>query len=402
MEIKENVFYIGVTDEKLKVFDVVMRTEYGTTYNSYLIKGKNETALIDTVKSEFCDKLISNIENYVDINKLNYLIVNHTEPDHAGSIGRILSMNPEIVVCGTKMAIDFVRNIVNFDFKSKVLTANDSLDLGGKELKFFAFPMLHWPDSMFTYLKEDRMLFTCDSFGVHYATKKLFNDLEEPDGVLKNNIILEQYKYYFDAILSPFKNPFLINALNKISLIPLDYICPGHGMIIRKDVNKYIELYKNWCSEKKSNIPKVTICYVSSYGYTKKIAKALIEGIKKEKRIEVKEYDLEVDNIEEAKKDVATSDGILMGSPTILSDALPQIYEAMSRLNPILNKGIYALAFGSYAWSGEAALNIASCFKLLKFNMPFEPLRIKLNPSEHDIEVIRKIGEEFANKILTE
>ena len=222
MEIKENVFYVGVTDEKLKVFDVVMRTEYGTTYNSYLIKGKNETALIDTVKSEFCDKLISNIENYVDINKLNYLIVNHTEPDHAGSIGRILSMNPEIVVCGTKMAIDFVRNIVNFDFKSKVLTANDSLDLGGKELKFFAFPMLHWPDSMFTYLKEDRMLFTCDSFGVHYATKKLFNDLEEPDGVLKNNIILEQYKYYFDAILSPFKNPFLINALNKISLIPLD------------------------------------------------------------------------------------------------------------------------------------------------------------------------------------
>ena len=154
MEIKENVFYVGVTDEKLKVFDVVMRTEYGTTYNSYLIKGKNETALIDTVKSEFCDKLISNIENYVDINKLNYLIVNHTEPDHAGSIGRILSMNPEIVVCGTKMAIDFVRNIVNFDFKSKVLTANDSLDLGGKELKFFAFPMLHWPDSMFTYLKE--------------------------------------------------------------------------------------------------------------------------------------------------------------------------------------------------------------------------------------------------------
>ena len=109
-----------------------------------------------------------------------------------------------------------------------------------------------------------------------------------------------------------------------------------------------------------------------------------------------------MDNIEEAKKDVATSDGILMGSPTILSDALPQIYEAMSRLNPILNKGIYALAFGSYAWSGEAALNIASCFKLLKFNMPFEPLRIKLNPSEHDIEVIRKIGEEFANKILTE
>lgn len=399
MEIKDNVYYVGVLDEKLKTFDVLMETKYGTTYNSYLVKGKSKNALIDTVKNEFCEEYISNIEKYVQVKDIDYLIVNHTEPDHAGAIGRLLSLNPNIEVCGTKMAIDFVRNIINFDFKSNVLTANDSLDLGGKELKFFAFPMLHWPDSMYTYLKEEKMLFTCDSFGVHYATKKLYNDLEEPDGVLEDKNIVEQYKYYFNVILSPFKKPFLLNALNKIELIPVEYICPGHGMVIRKDIEKYVELYRQWCNEENTSKPKITICYVSSYGYTKKIAKAFVEGLSR-CDVEVKEYDLQVDDIKEAKKDLATSNGILLGSPTILSDCLPQIYDVMSVLNPILNKGMYALSFGSYAWSGEAALNIATRFNMLKFNMPFEPVRIKLNPSEHDIEVIKKIGEDFANMIL--
>ena len=140
MKIKEDVYYVGVLDENLRVFDVIMETKYGTSYNSYLIRGKNKIALVETVKNEFCDEFISNIKKYADIKDIDYLIVNHTEPDHSGSIGKLLELNPNIEICGTKMAIDFVRNIINFDFKSNVLTANDSLDLGGKELKFFAFP----------------------------------------------------------------------------------------------------------------------------------------------------------------------------------------------------------------------------------------------------------------------
>ena len=136
MEIKENIFYVGVLDEKLRVFDVIMETKFGTSYNSYLIKGKDKVALIDTVKTDFFDEYKSNIEKYVEIKNIDYLIVNHTEPDHSGSIGKLLEINPNIEVCGTKMAIDFVRNIINFDFKSNVLTANDSIDLGGKELKY--------------------------------------------------------------------------------------------------------------------------------------------------------------------------------------------------------------------------------------------------------------------------
>ena len=333
----------------------------------------------------------------MEIKNIDYLIVNHTEPDHSGSIGKLLEINPNIEVCGTKMAIDFVRNIINFDFKSNVLTANDSIDLGGKELKFFAFPMLHWPDSMYTYLKEDKMLFTCDSFGAHYASKKIYNDLEEPNGVLTNTVILEQYKYYFDVILGPFKNPFLMNALNKISLIPIEYICPGHGLIIRKDVEKYIELYKSWCKEKEEKI-KITVCYVSSYGYTKKMAQALVLGLK-QCDVDVKEYDLQKDSLENAKHDIQTSNGIMLGSPTILSDALSPIYEVMSVLNPILNKGMYALAFGSYAWSGEAALNIDARFKTLKFNVPFEPFRVKLNPSEYDLKQLEELAKKFVEEI---
>lgn len=391
MEIKNNVYYVGVLDKELNVFDVNMKLKYGTSYNSYLIKGQGYTALVDTVKEEFAEQYIKNIEEYIDIKDINYLIINHSEPDHAGSIEKILKMNPDIEVCGTKMAIEFVRNILNFDFKSNVLTANDSIELGEKELKFFPFPMLHWPDSMYTYLKEDKMLFTCDSFGVHYASEKMYNDLEKD--------ITEEYKYYFDNILGPFKDPFLLNALKKIALIPIEYICPGHGLIIRKNPEKYIEMYRKWCEEIEYPQSKVTICYISSYGYTKKIAKALVEGLNRCNVI-VKEYDLQSDNLEEAKKDLATSQGVMIGSPTILSDSLPQVYEVMSALNPINNKGMSALAFGSYAWSGEAPLNINQCFRMLRFNTPFEPIRIKLNPSEYDLEQIRNIGEEFAKNII--
>ncbi len=399
MEISNNVFYVGVQDKNLRVFDVIMEAKHGTSYNAYLVKGTQKNALIETVKSEFCNEYISNIEKYVKITEVDYLIVNHTEPDHAGAVSRILQLNPNIVVCGTKMAIDFVRNIVNFDFKSEVLTANDSLELGNKQLKFFAFPMLHWPDSMYTYIKEDKMLFTCDSFGVHYSSEKIFNDEVEPEGVLKNSEILNEYKYYFENILGPFKNPFLLNALNKISLIPIDYICPGHGMIIRKDIEKYINLYKEWCEDKNKGKRKVTVCYVSSYGYTKKMAKAFVEGLK-DYDLDVKEYDLQNDDIEKAKKDVTTSDGIIIGSPTILSEALPQVYEVMAPLNPILNKGMYAIAFGSYAWSGEAAMNISSVMSMLKFNMPFDPIRVKLNPSEFELDNIRQKAKEFAQIII--
>lgn len=399
MEINNNVFYVGVQDKNLRVFDVIMEAKHGTSYNAYLVKGTQKNALIETVKNEFCNEYIENIERYVNITEIDYLILNHTEPDHAGSVSRLLELNPNIVVCGTKMAIDFVRNIVNFDFKSEVLTANDSLELGNKQLKFFAFPMLHWPDSMYTYIKEDKMLFTCDSFGVHYSSDKLFNDEEENGEVLEDSEILEEYKYYFENILGPFKNPFLLNALNKISLIPIDYICPGHGMIIRKDIEKYINLYKKWCVEDNKSKKKVTVCYVSSYGYTKKMAKAFVEGLK-EYDLEVKEYDLQNDDIEQAKKDVTTSDGIIIGSPTILSEALPQVYEVMAPLNPILNKGMYAIAFGSYAWSGEAAINISTVMSMLKFNLPFDPIRVKLNPSEYELDNIKQKAKEFAQIII--
>lgn len=399
MKIKENIYYVGVLDEDLKTFDVIMDIEHGTSYNSYIVEGENAVALIDSVKNEFADKFIDNIKKYVDINHIDYLIVNHTEPDHSGAIEKLLKLNPNIIVCGTKMAIDFVRNIINFDFNSKVLSANDSLDLGGKELKFFAFPMLHWPDSMYTYLKEDKMLFTCDSFGAHYASKELFNDLVEKDEVLTDEVIVKEYKYYFDAILGPFKKPFLQNALKKLDLIPIDYICPGHGMIIRKDPEKYINLYKSWCEETKGTKPKITVCYISSYGYTKKIAEALVEGMKK-CDVEVRCFDLQYDSIEEAKECVASSQGIALGSPTILSDALSPIYEVTTALNPIINKGMKAISFGSYAWSGEAADNIMAIYKILRFQMPFEPIKIKLNPSEFDIEQITKKGEEFAKIVI--
>ena len=158
-------------------------------------------------------------------------------------------------------------------------------------------------------------------------------------------------------------------------------------------------MYKKWCNVEEPQKMKITICYVSSYGYTKKMAEALAEGAKR-CDVEVKEYDLQTADMKQAQQDISTSNGIMFGSPTILSDTLPQIYEAMTILNPVINKGMCALAFGSYAWSGEAPLNITTCFKMLKFNVPFEPIRIKLKPSEFDIEQLKNIGEQFAKKVM--
>ena len=383
MELKKDIYYVGVQDRN-------NNAGIRESYNSYLIKGTEKNVLIETVKEDLIEEYLENISKYIDIKEIDYLVINHAEPKFSGGIYKILELNPNMVICGTKMAIDFVRNIVNIDFKSEVLTANDSIELGEKELKFFAFPMLPWPDSMYTYLKEDKMLFSGDTFSTYSMDSMFCDDFD---------LLKVEYKKYLDDILGPFKTPFLVNALSKISLIHIDTICPGHGALINKNIDEIIEQYKNWCLIKEKN-SKITICYTSTSGYTKKIAKALIKGINS-LNIEVVEYDLSIDDIEKAKKDVISSAGILLGTPTVLSEADPKIYELISGLNPLINKGTNALVFGSYAWSGEATINIIERLKTLKFNVS-EPLKIKLNPSDHDLEMIEEIGRQFAKKIINE
>jgi len=228
MLIRENIWWVGALDPDLRVFDIIMRTEYGTSYNAYVVKGETKVALIETVKEKFFPEYRQRLEQVVDLSKVDYIVVNHTEPDHVGSVAEMLKLAPQAMVVGSPIAISFLKQIANREFKSMTVTEGDTIDLGGKTLRFIDAPFLHWPDSIYTYVPEEQVLFTCDSFGSHYAGNEVFNDLVAGD-------FTEAYKYYYDHILGPFR-PYLVQAMDKIQDLPVQVICHGHGPVLRSNL----------------------------------------------------------------------------------------------------------------------------------------------------------------------
>lgn len=399
LEIKNDIYWVGALDPNLRVFDIIMYTPYGTTYNSYVVKGSEKTAVFETVKAQFFDEYLERL-NSLGINptEIDYIVVDHTEPDHAGSVSKLLKLAPNAKVVGSKIAIDFLRDIVNEDFDHIVVNHGDTLSLGNKSLEFISAPFLHWPDSMYTYIPEDKALITCDSFGSHYSCKEVFNDL------LPNQAdYMDALRYYYDCIFGPYKS-YVLKGIEKIKDLKIDLICPGHGPVLRDNPSKVIDLYKKWSTpEIKEDITKkVTLCYVSAYGYTKELAENIAEGIKSTHNIEVKLYDMVDYKLEDVLEDVASSDGILLGSPTLVGDLLPPIRDILTSLNPIVHGGKFAAAFGSYGWSGEAVQNIENRFEELKMKIFGPGIRIKFKPSDDELEAARKFGNDFASFMFGE
>jgi len=259
LQINDDLYWVGALDPDLRVFDIIMYTEYGTSYNSYLLKGSQKTVLFETVKSKFHDEWITKIQSVTPLEDIDYIVLDHTEPDHAGSLEFILDKCPNATVVGSKQAIKYLVEIANKEFKSLSVVDGDVLELGDKTLQFISAPFLHWPDTMYSYIKESKTLITCDSFGCHYSDSKMFNDLIDGD-------FTDAYKYYFDMIMGPFK-PHVLSALKKLKEIDIDIICPGHGPILRSNLDKYLDLYKEWATTPPKE-QSVVIPYVSAYGYT--------------------------------------------------------------------------------------------------------------------------------------
>jgi flavorubredoxin/NADPH-dependent 2,4-dienoyl-CoA reductase/sulfur reductase-like enzyme/rubredoxin len=393
-EIKPNVFWIGALDPDLRIFDVIMETNFGTSYNAYLVKGQEKTVLLETVKEKFFDQYLKNLKEAADPSQIDYLIMNHTEPDHSGSIARLLQLNPNLTIIGSQTALTFLQAIVNRPFNAREVRDGDTLDLGGTQLQFISAPFLHWPDSMYTYVPEQKILFTCDSFGAHYSDERLFNDLIPGD-------FEEAYKYYFDMILSPFKG-YMREALDKIAGLELDCICPGHGPILRQNLDYYLDLYRQWSAEepRTSEYKKIVVCYVSAYGYTASLAKAIIEGLETVGEFEVESFDLVDTPVAEALKSINQADGLLIGSPTINGDALPPIWELLTHLSPITHAGKMAAAFGAYGWSGEAVPNIESRLRSLRMNVEQRGLKVNFKPSDSDLEEAFMFGYTFGKNLL--
>lgn len=400
INIKEGVYWVGVRDLELRIFDLVMTTDQGTSYNAYLVKGQDKTALIEVCEDKFFDEYIEKVKSLVNLSDIDYLVMNHTEPDHSEAVAKLLQLAPGITILGSQTALKFLQAICNRSFTSREVNDGDIVDLGGKTLKFINVPFLHWPDTIYTYLVEDKILFSCDSFGSHQPDEKLFNDLLEDDSV-------RYYQEYFDAIMGPFR-PYVLEALDKIKDLELDIIAPGHGPVLRQNIDKYLELYRQWSeppARENEGKPKIVLAYLSIYGFTRKLADAIVEGISTIGDFDIVTYSLIEDKLEdEALLDrvaaqITDADGLLLGSNTVNGDALPPIWKLLGRLSPLTHGGKVALAFGAYGWSGEAVPSIENRLKALRMEV-MPGYRVNFKPTERNLEEAFSLGMDFARAVL--
>ncbi|MDD4080338.1 MAG: FprA family A-type flavoprotein [Eubacteriales bacterium] len=393
LEIKDRIYSVGVQNADLKVFDIIMRTPKGTSYNAYLVKGDQKAALVDTVKDGFSESYFQSIEEIMPVSEIDYLILSHTEPDHAGTIALLLEKNPGLKVVGSSSAIQFTGHIINKPFDAATVKKGDSIDLGGRVLSFYPMPNLHWPDTMFTYDSLTGALFTCDFLGAHYSWPNLLYSSMTP--VEKADYDEGLLKYYLD-IMSPFSDPFVTNGIKAARQLQPTAILTGHGAILDENLDHFYGLYEKWAARKPREAKMVVIPYVSAYGYTQKLADTIAETLKEEgitaKLVEASE------NKDEALAAIQDADGVLFGSPTFIGDMLQPIGELLSALHPYVMKGKPAAAFGSYGWSGEAVGFITQRLDQLKAKT-MEGFRARLNPSEEELAGVREFARNFARML---
>jgi len=397
IDVTDDVKWIGILDYDIKTFDIVMTTEYGTTYNSYFINAEKK-ALIEVAKAKFSETYFKKLKSVTDPKDISYIILNHTEPDHSGSLKMLLEMAPFATVVGSGNAIRYLEDIANVPFKSLVVKDGDTIDLGNKTLKFIAAPNLHWPDTIYTWLEEDRVLFTCDSFGAHYCDYDMKDELNED--------YLSTVKYYFDVILKPFSR-FMIKAIEKIKALDIQVICTGHGPILRDNRAKIVELTEKYAREYVDTVENKTkrnilIAYVSAYGFSKQAAEIISQSILETGNFNVNVVDIEHIDLGELEALITSSAAILVGSPTINQNTLLPVYKLFALLNPIRDKGKLAGAFGSYGWSGEAPRIILEAMKNLKLKVFDEAISFKFKPSGQKGEMLKEFGRRFAIKFEEE
>lgn len=397
INLTSDVKWIGVKDPDLATFDVVMETKYGTTYNSYFIDADKKT-IVEATKENFWEEYLKKIQELCNPADLQYIIVNHTEPDHTGNLKNLLSIAPNATVVGTGNAIRYLRDLMGMDFKNLAVKDGDTLDLGNKTLHFISAPNLHWPDTMFTWLEEDKVLFTCDCFGAHFSSEHLFDD-----EITDRRSYEESFKYYFDVILAPYSK-FMLKAIDKIKELPISIIATGHGPVLRSDWKNKVELSRQYAEEamKKPVTPVVFIPYVSAYQKTGQVANLLAEGVRQAGTIEAHVLDIELAPLGEVEQNIAHASAYLIGSPTINQNILLPIYKCFALINPIRDKGKPAAGFGSFGWSGEAKKIIRTNLENLKLSVFDEEMFVKFTPNQQDSERAIAFGKAFGQAVLAQ
>lgn len=382
VEIRSDLHWIGALHPELRIFDDLFPTEHGTTYNSYLIKGSSKTAIIDTVKGKFTDLFMDKIRSLIDPATIDYIIVNHAEPDHSGSLAYLLEHCPNATVVSTQAGKNFVTNMIHKPFQSQVVKDGDTIELGGRTLRFIMAPFLHWPDTMFTRLEEENLLFTCDAFGAHYCdVKHIFNDETED--------FTSARQFYFDCIFRPFKDKVL-SAVEKIRHDVIDMLLPSHGPIIRKDPWRVIQQFENW-SKPTSFGKKLVLLYLSPHGNTEKMAKAFAEGAARD-GVEVACHHIVGMLDDEIRTLMEEADALVFGIPTVARDIPPPMWHVLTNLSTVKLKTTTAALLGSYGWSGEACKMAEERLKGMGLKLVAEPVRTVFTPTEEVLEQCRALG----------
>jgi len=385
--IKPDVYWIGALHPDLRIFDIIMQTKNGTTYNSYLVKGE-KIAVIDTVKDKFTQPYLEHIASLTDFSRIAYIVVQHTEMDHSGSLAALLDKAPQAEVICSKPAAKYVQNVLNRPVSIRAVENGESIDLGGKRLQFIPAPFIHWPDTLITWQPEQGVLFTCDLFGAHFCDSHLFSDEITRDS-------WSEFEHYFQTIMRPFKK-MVRNNLKKIAELPFDMIAPSHGPILRQDLPRFITAYEKWSEPLQANDPRqLLIYYASAYGNTERMAAEIARGAK-DAGVSVKVYDTMEINLAAHLDRIEAADGIAVGSPTINGDAVKPVWDLLGSLTTLDLKGKIGASFGSMGWSGEAVSFLDQRLNQLKFQVPLPGLKATLVPGPDELRQCYEFGTALA------
>jgi len=396
-KVANGVYSVSIYNPNMRSFDVELHTEYGTSYNSYVVYGSLKTAVIEANHETFAEEWLAQVEAAMDGREPDYLVVNHTEPDHSGAVAACCKLYPNITVLCSSSAAIMLKNITNDpDFKPQVVKDGDSVDLGGMTLEFYGAPFLHWPDTMFTWLLERKVAFTCDFLGSHFCEPLMFDY-----SIVYRREFSAAFKEYYDAIMYPFPS-WVQNGLKILDALKPEIVATSHGPILTKDcvLDRCIEFYRKWSTENEAAPKKIPIFYCSAYKNTEKLALSIAKGVRKTLPFaKVSTFDLVNADIEQMADVMNESDAFLLGSPTINKTALPTVWNLVAEIDAInIAKRPVAL-FGSYGWSGEALPHLAARLQSLKAKV-FEPqFKVQLVPTNDDLAAAEEFGKAFAESL---
>ncbi|MDD5277606.1 MAG: FprA family A-type flavoprotein [Methylovulum sp.] len=395
--LSERVHWIGALDPNLRTFDIILKTANGTSYNAYLVRGSHGVAVIDTVKENFADDFFTRLESVARYDEITVIVLNHLEPDHTGALPELMRRAPNARLYISQKAQTMVKALLKQDTLSftPVLTG-DGVSLGDRTLQFLHTPYLHWPDTQCTYLPEEQTLFSGDVFGCHFCDNRLFND-EVGD-------FRFSFEYYYAHIMRPFKE-YVNRALELIEPLPLQHIAPAHGPLLRDRPHRYVQRYRELSQAALQNVindgeKTLLIFYISSYGNTRRMAEAIYEGAMSIERVRVSLYDLEGSDLTSFVDLIEEADGMVFGTPTINGDAVKPVWDLLSSLAVINLKTKLGGVFGSYGWSGEAVRMVEDRLRGLKLRVPVSGLRIKLIPTDEEIELCHGFGRELGQELV--